>query len=419
MSLPSPSPYSRVPGNIQPRKLSPNEQEAWDAPYIALAQKSNGDLRLLLQSFFSFLHRKTDFYYAHNPEDVQQKINVKMGFKEGDAEKLLLASFRQFPLRRMPKMSDMQKGQQMTQQQQSNQQKDDEVKKAPSKDQRQGHEEEMEDSSKSSQNGTTAEKKDTKETTSSSKANDETEDIRYSKDGKQIPVGNGGTNFDFNFQWTQTIQEVSIALPLPPNTRAKELDVQIKHGFLSVNMNPKPKEGEGTTTTATATRTVLLDGKLKHTIRTDESTWTIEDNVLLVILDKKDKTWWDCVLVMEETDQDSKESNKNLIDTSFIDSTSKISEYDQATQGMIRKIIFDQRQERLGLPKSDDILRKEAVAKMKSGDDDIVPPSPPTNPTGSSSTISMISQDNMPPLPPGVEFIDKTIFPTSNVDDES
>ena len=97
----------------------------------------------------------------------------------------------------------------------------------------------------------------------------------------------------------------------------------------------------------------------------------------------------------------------------MIDSTSKISEYDHATQGMIRKVLFDQRQDRLGLPKSDDILREEAVAKMMNGETDIIPPTPPPT-LGSISSSMMISRDNIPPLPPGVEYIDKTNFPPSN-----
>ncbi len=39
-----------------------SEQEEWDAPLLALTEKSNGDLRRLFYAFFSFLHRRTDFY---------------------------------------------------------------------------------------------------------------------------------------------------------------------------------------------------------------------------------------------------------------------------------------------------------------------------------------------------------------------
>ena len=151
------------------------------------------------------------------------------------------------------------------------------------------------------------------------------------------------------------------------------------------------------------TSPVLVEGKLKHTIRTDESTWTIEDNVLLIVLDKMERIWWDAVL-MPTTPENEK--NRNIIDTSLVDSTSRISEYDQATQGMIRKIMFDQRQERLGQPKSDDILRQEALERLRNGEEiNYDPPLPPK------SGNPMISKGNIPKLPPGVEYIDKHNFP--------
>ena len=402
MSLPSPS---TSPLNYN--KLSPSEQQAWDAPYIVLAQKSQGDLRLLLHSFFSFLHRKTDFYACHHPDDVKVGINVKMGFKEGDAEKMLLASFRQFPLRRLPRMSDIESKQKEKEQEDKKKIEHNSTTETITK---------TEATSKVSQkdiDNVDANKveKSERNTTSSKSATvtaskNDNHEIRYTKEGKQVPIGNGGSNFDYNFKWTQTIQEISIALPLPPpQTRAKDLDVIMKRDSIVVRMK-------------TNQRQVLFEGKLKHDIRTDESTWTIEDNLLLLVLDKKQKSWWDTVITSET-------NNKNIIDTSLIDSTSKISEYDSATQGMIRKILFDQRQERLGLPKSDDILRKEAYERMKKDheeynnssneDEKFVPPSYPTNLTLGSHNNSVnpiISEGNIPPLPPGVEYIDKNNFPS-------
>ena len=82
--------------------VDPKKQQAMDAPLMALAEMSGGDLRQLLFAFFSFLNRRTDFYVVPNNEDLKAGLPVKMGFREGDAEKLLIAAFRQFPLRRAP-----------------------------------------------------------------------------------------------------------------------------------------------------------------------------------------------------------------------------------------------------------------------------------------------------------------------------
>jgi hypothetical protein len=65
------------------------------------------------------------------------------------------------------------------------------------------------------------------------------------------------------------------------------------------------------------------------------------------------------------------------IDTELVDSRRHISDYDEATQGQIRKILFDQNQYHKGLPSSDELLG-----------------------TGKSTAA-------IPELPPGVEYIDK------------
>ena len=371
MSLPYPS-----SGSTKPVTLSAREQEEWDAPLIALAQKSGGDLRRLSYAFFSFLHRRTDFYMVPNELDVKENIPLKMGFKEGDAEKLLLASFRQFPLRRMPRMSTMNNNN-------NNGKKNEPSTKSPTKTQPDNNKNDNDKNSKSGSSSTGI-KKSTSEkdsavakdvstnntTIATTKKNevknkqvtdDNDDDIRYSEDGKQIPIGNGGKSKSKGFRWTQTIHETSVILPVPEGTRGRDLKVTMKSHMVQVQMKDTSK--------------VLLEGTLQQKIRPDESTWTLEGGVLVVTLDKGAKSWWEVVF------NDEKEEDK--VDTTLIDTKRNISEYDDATQGMIRKVLFDQRQERLGLPTSEEILKKKP---------------------------------QIPPLPPGVEYYDKrTNFPPDDM----
>lgn len=53
-----------------------------------------GSLEALLSIFFSFLHRQTDFYVTFDPSKTGR---ASMGFPAGAAEKLLLRAFRAFP----------------------------------------------------------------------------------------------------------------------------------------------------------------------------------------------------------------------------------------------------------------------------------------------------------------------------------
>jgi hypothetical protein len=131
---------------------------------------------------------------------------------------------------------------------------------------------------------------------------------------------------------------------------------------------------------------MLINGELLGKIRPDECTWSIESNVMLITLEKMEKRWWDRIF-KDETE---------TIDLSLVDKTHKISDYDEATQGMIRRILFDQRQERLGLSKS-----HENVRRNQQNED-----------TGLGALKDCCGNSiDVDELPAGVEFIDKHNFP--------
>ena len=375
MSLPVPQTGRPAP---YPSNMTPQQQDAFDAPLIALAQKSNGDLRNLLYMFFSFLHRRTDFYCVPNDTDVKEGVSLKMGFREGDAEKLMLAAFRQFPLRRMPRQgggggkagaaaASPSKGGASA----------DRHAAAPAK----GRAGDLKPSygtatkvEKSSQtkggpaSGSNPKGADVpsdqgvdgKKKSAAARVAEPMGDIRRTKDGKQVPEGNGGVTP--RYRWTQTIDEASVVVAVPEGTRGKDLAVTLKAASVSVRFKTK---GE-TAGDERQPPPPILEGDLTERIYPDESTWTLEGGALLLTLDKVKKTWWDAVL-----------KGDDKIDTSLIDSKRKIAEYDESTQGAIRKIIFDQNQEQLGLPTSDEIMG---------------------------------TKPKIPPLPPGVEYIDKSTF---------
>ncbi|CAI5712394.1 unnamed protein product [Peronospora farinosa] len=78
----------------------------------------------------------------------------------------------------------------------------------------------------------------------------------------------------------------------------------------------------------------LLEGEFPEQIRVDESIWSLESNhTLLIILEKTKPTWWASALKGEPE-----------IDTNQVDYRRSIYEYDEVTQGAIRKAVYDQRQ---------------------------------------------------------------------------
>jgi len=376
------------------------EQLVLDAPLIALTQKCNGDLRLVLHSFFSFLHRRTDFYCVHNPQDVQEGNRVSMGFREGDAEKLLLAAFRQFPLRRMPPVSQLVSNRKdatsSTNSSSSGTSSDSHKEQRPST--------EKTNNDDDHQNNASAKDKDV---TKKKKHDDEDEfKIRYTADGHQVPIGNGGSTKQY--KWTQTLQEVTIAMPLPSTppdtptmtttttttiTRAKDLIVEMKPLHICIGKKSETDE---------KVVSLLLKGELVEKIRPDECTWSIESNVMLITLEKMEKKWWDRIFKEDE----------ERIDLALVDKTHLISDYDEATQGMIRRILFDQRQERLGLSKSDKILLKQQRQQEK-GKGDLEKNVREDTGLGALKDChgNSVEADN---LPAGVEFIDKYNFPVDS-----
>ena len=67
----------------------------FDAQFAQIAQQAGG-IQPLLDSFMGFLHRSTDFYVVYNDK---LKEKATMGFPPGEAENLLLESFKRFPFK--------------------------------------------------------------------------------------------------------------------------------------------------------------------------------------------------------------------------------------------------------------------------------------------------------------------------------
>lgn len=319
----------------------------------------------------------------------------RMGFKEGQAEQILLASFRQFPLRKInpPKGStgaaggdDREvKAKASTSSLEGNQaslntnvpQKEvPSVEKKPAKVSADYTSKHTSDDEK--------DKDDTTTTTTKSAAKEikpKSDTIRYTDEGKQIPIGNGGSTS--RYVWTQTLEEVTVHIPLPEGIRAKDLDVKIGTNSLSIC-----QKGETNASSESTNANVIppIEGTLFGKIRPSESTWTLESSkqkitTLQLILDKYQKTWWSIVL----------SGDTPLIDTTMVDSTRHIGTYDDETQAEIRRIMHDQRQERLGLPTSSDEMLND------------LPPMP------NGQNVS---------LPAGVEYIDGETLDKATISDK-
>ena len=103
------------------------------------------------------------------------------------------------------------------------------------------------------------------------------------KESEKPPLGNGGTVPD-KYVWTQTLEEVSVSIPVPEHTRGRDLTVTISRNHLKVGLRAQPK-------------TWIVNDDLSKTVKVDDSFWTVEDgNRLVVNLQKVNQMeWWDSV----------------------------------------------------------------------------------------------------------------------------
>ncbi|KAE9408128.1 nuclear movement protein nudC [Gymnopus androsaceus JB14] len=144
------------------------------------------------------------------------------------------------------------------------------------------------------------------------------------------------------YKWTQLLGEVDIHVPLPQGTRGRDLSVVIQKKRLSVGLKGSQDK--------------ILEGELCKEIKVEDSTWTLEDGVALIHLEKlNQQTWWENVL-----------THHPKIDTRKIEPTdSKLSDLDGETRGMVEKMMFDNQQKQMGKPTSDELKKMEALKKFQ------------------------------------------------------
>lgn len=297
--------------------VSRSDEGEFDAIFAEVAGRL-GSVELLLENFFGFLHRRTDFYVEFDPVETPR---ATMGFPSGVAQRILTNAFLSYDFKRY-EVEEKRRVSGPTPAQLASSVGD-------------GSRGPIDPvlSVTSTSPGIEELPVQLSTVTSSSPGSVSLPTPRLTEEGKQIPVSNGGVAP--NYYWTQTLDEVTVYIDVPDGTRGKDIKCTILPRHLLIDVR-----GIG----------MLIDGDLEEPVRLDESMWTLGiargmPPQIIVTLLKVRKNWWKHVIVGHPE-----------IDTSKVDSSQRIDEYDESTQAAIRKIMFDQRQKMLGLPTSDEIL---------------------------------------------------------------
>ncbi len=295
--------------------LRMGDEHVYDNIFTEIAGRSGG-LDPLLRCFFGFLNRRTDLYTVFDPSDPMVVKNPpKSGFPKGEAEEMVVRAFRSFTFNEYYNSSSHAKVVDREQQHEN-------VK--PTSTKRQSVTQQLEGKKPSDD-----ESKDAATAQFSSSGN--LWRPFMSERGKQVPRGNGGTCN--GYYWTQTLEDATLYVFVPSATRGKDVDCAIGRTAIRVGLKGFPKP--------------IVEGVLPEAVTSEGSMWQVDGDTIVVTLEKVRQTWWPCII------EDEPE-----IDTTLVDSSKNISEFDDATQAAIRKIMFDQKQVREGLPTSDELLKK-------------------------------------------------------------
>ena len=133
-------------------------------------------------------------------------------------------------------------------------------------------------------------------------------------DDSPKPEGNGGKTA--TYIWTQTLQEVVITFPVRAGIKAKHLNVKLGTEHLKLQI-----KGED----------AICDGDLCKRIKAHDSTWTIENSddgrqVVFYLAKHNDMEWWDCVI----------KGDASINTRKIVPENSKLSDLDNDTRGTYR-----------------------------------------------------------------------------------
>ena len=346
-------------------KADPMDDERFDGMYLQVAQTIGG-IDPLLDSFFGFLRRKTDFF-AGAADPAKARETVLAAFeknKERSDEEL-----KEKAAKEKKRKADEEKRRARLAEEKAKVQKQEESR----------IEELTPEEAAALKAGGAAASSAPGAGGGRGEASGEGGEGEGEEEKGAQPINNGG--ICPNYTWTQNLQDLQVLVSVPAGTKAKMLTVEILKKKLKVGV--KGQEA-------------IVDGELHAGVKMEECFWSVEDNpkagdrLVSITLQKINQMeWWKCVLV-GDPEINTQKARARLFGAQFFGAqfagaqfgahsltralslrrsqvepeNSKLSDLDGETRTTVEKMMFDQRQKAAGLPTADEQGKQDMLKKF-------------------------------------------------------
>ncbi|KAG1693357.1 Nuclear migration protein nudC [Nymphon striatum] len=296
-------------------------EEKFDNMLLAIAQQHEGGVIQLLDTFFGFLGRKTDFF---------------TGAEADTAKKLILEVYekhRQLAVdKKIIKQEEKRK---------KEEKKKEKISNPPQKIMEVTDEEAEKIQKQIDQEKNAKDENEDEKPKTDGKEDDDDEEDEKDK-GKVKPNSGNGCDLP-NYKWTQTLEEIDLCVLCKASFPLKSRDcvVEFSKNHLKVGLKGHPP---------------IIDGKFHKPIKVEETHWVLDDKTAIVMtIEKVNKMEWWSKLVETDPDINTKKINPE---------PSKLGDLDGETRGMVEKMMYDQRQKEMGLPTSEDQKKQDMLKKF-------------------------------------------------------
>lgn len=317
--------------------MTDNAEERFDGVLMNIAQQS-GSIDNVLDMFFGFMQRKTDFFTGAQDEQAAEAMVLKYyrkHWKVGQKRRLEQQEKNRIADEERKRRKDEQAKNDLAAYEQQEKAKGATAAEAPK------IEEVTEEEAAQIADEKKAAKSDGSAGAAATAEDGVEKDDKDDKDDKEPPpLGNGGKTDKYT--WTQTLSTLEVFVPVKPGVKAKQIICDIGCDSLKLGIKGDP---------------MICEGKLHSKVKADDCMWTLVDNKLVHITIEKFDTmkWWSCVM----------QGDAEIETKKICPDNSKLSDLDGETRMTVEKMMYDQRQKAAGKPTSDQEKTHDLLEKFK------------------------------------------------------